>query len=650
MALNPLAANSMGGMGNMDSPFSQITPMQQLSTMQPMAQANFMGNPNANAGMNRLTMPYQDMLSQDMPNNTYARGGVVGLANGGNPAEQMNAQEVMQGGLSQQVPAEDEPPLMKVADALDMGDDTQLTFINQDEFQALSQMGQPPALAEEVAPDPEMVQQLLQGAEGEDYILAYLTKEQFQFLVENFGQCTINEASGLPQFGFLKSIGKAIKSVVSNPIVQAVAPLALNYFAPGFGSALGSALGLGATGTSALIGGGLGLLGGGGLKGALGGAAMGALGQMGSDYLTQGTNPFAGLMGEAPSATNGLKVGESAIGLNPAPSTAKLGELSIPSMTPKAAPSGIASLMPTSTAGKVGLGLGAATLLGGMGSPKVDNTAPPPPDPNYGYVARPMPRWEWRNGRLVSSAEGPTPTGALYARGGLTYADGGALPLMGMDNSMGGPLGGVNPMMANPAVGQAPQMPMTPPTGALGQMAGGPSMGTPPQMPPQAPPISGQMDPMSPAGRYQSLLAQGMPPGMNDVRMEFSPEEMQERGGRRKKRGKKHMGGPMSDMDRQFLMERLGGGAPMGMAGGGYLQGAGDGVSDDIPATIGHSTPAKLSGGEFVLPARVVSELGNGSSEAGAKRLHAFMDKVMSTRRATKDVGADTKAYKYLPA
>lgn len=84
--------------------------------------------------------------------------------------------------------------------------------------------------------------------------------------------------------------------------------------------------------------------------------------------------------------------------------------------------------------------------------------------------------------------------------------------------------------------------------------------------------------------------------------------------------------------------------------GGRLLKGPGDGVSDSIPATIGGKQPARLAEGEFVVPARIVSELGNGSTEAGAKKLYAMMDRVQKARRKTKNVAADTKTHKYLPA
>jgi hypothetical protein len=81
--------------------------------------------------------------------------------------------------------------------------------------------------------------------------------------------------------------------------------------------------------------------------------------------------------------------------------------------------------------------------------------------------------------------------------------------------------------------------------------------------------------------------------------------------------------------------------------GGRLLKGPGDGVSDDIPATIANKQPARLADGEFVIPARIVSEIGNGSTDAGAKRLYAMMDRIQEGRKKTigkKNVAKDTKA------
>ena len=87
--------------------------------------------------------------------------------------------------------------------------------------------------------------------------------------------------------------------------------------------------------------------------------------------------------------------------------------------------------------------------------------------------------------------------------------------------------------------------------------------------------------------------------------------------------------------------------------GGRLLRGPGDGVSDSIPAVIGGKQPARLADGEFVIPARIVSELGNGSTEAGARKLYAMMDRIQATRGKTIGKGRvakNTRADKHLPA
>lgn len=87
--------------------------------------------------------------------------------------------------------------------------------------------------------------------------------------------------------------------------------------------------------------------------------------------------------------------------------------------------------------------------------------------------------------------------------------------------------------------------------------------------------------------------------------------------------------------------------------GGRLLKGPGDGVSDSIPATIANKRPARLADGEFVVPARIVSELGNGSTDAGARKLYAMMDRIQANRSKTTGKGkvaVNSRADKYLPA
>jgi len=99
-------------------------------------------------------------------------------------------------------------------------------------------------------------------------------------------------------------------------------------------------------------------------------------------------------------------------------------------------------------------------------------------------------------------------------------------------------------------------------------------------------------------------------------------------------------------------------GTPYKMAAGGiaqlrkgrYLDGNTDGMADEVPATIDNEQPAALSDGEFVIPADVVSHLGNGNSDAGAKELEGMMDRVRKARTGTTKQGPEIDPEKFLPA
>ena len=79
-----------------------------------------------------------------------------------------------------------------------------------------------------------------------------------------------------------------------------------------------------------------------------------------------------------------------------------------------------------------------------------------------------------------------------------------------------------------------------------------------------------------------------------------------------------------------------------------YLGGATDGMADRVPASINGNQPAALSDGEFVVPADVVSHLGNGNSDAGAKQLYSMMDRVREARTGRKEQGREIDPNKFL--
>jgi len=107
------------------------------------------------------------------------------------------------------------------------------------------------------------------------------------------------------------------------------------------------------------------------------------------------------------------------------------------------------------------------------------------------------------------------------------------------------------------------------------------------------------------------------------------------------------VGGPSSNMQKMAA-----GGSTLGgySDGGRLLKGPGDGMSDNIPAKIGRKQPARLAEGEFVVPADVVSHLGNGSTDAGAKQLYAMMNKVRHARTGNPHQGKQINPRKYMPA
>lgn len=90
-------------------------------------------------------------------------------------------------------------------------------------------------------------------------------------------------------------------------------------------------------------------------------------------------------------------------------------------------------------------------------------------------------------------------------------------------------------------------------------------------------------------------------------------------------------------------------------AGGGlaslgtYMRGASDGMGDRVPATISGQEPARLSHGEFVVPADVVSHLGNGNSDAGAKQLYAMLDRVRQGRTGRRSQARQINPNRYMP-
>ena len=109
---------------------------------------------------------------------------------------------------------------------------------------------------------------------------------------------------------------------------------------------------------------------------------------------------------------------------------------------------------------------------------------------------------------------------------------------------------------------------------------------------------------------------------------------------------------PANPYKAQYTSYAKGGIADLGgySDGGQMLKGPGDGMSDSIPATIANKQPARLANDEFVVPADVVSHLGNGSSDAGAKQLYSMMNRVRKARTGNTKQGRQINPSKYMPA
>lgn len=140
---------------------------------------------------------------------------------------------------------------------------------------------------------------------------------------------------------------------------------------------------------------------------------------------------------------------------------------------------------------------------------------------------------------------------------------------------------------------------------------------------------------------YVKTGANYMPPSRDMGQLDFTII------GSKDKRNKGSDSDPVLAASGGIMQANLGGYA----AGGNprLLRGPGDGMSDNIPAMIGNKQPARLADGEFVVPADVVSHLGNGSTEAGAKRLHEMMNQVRMDRTGKKKQAPAVKAKKYIP-
>jgi hypothetical protein len=437
------------------------------------------------------------------------------------------------------------------------------------------------------------------------------------------GSLTINPETGLPEAGFLSSI---------LPMVAGAALMATGVGAPMAAMMVGGGMTVATGSLQKGIVAGLGAYGGAGLAGGLMGAGAGAAASAtapGAEVLDAalagsggaGGAGIAGVAGSAPLPVTELspKVLDAAMANTANQVTAATAPVT-PGFSASLPASDVLGAPMTSAQPYVpGIGEAPPALAQAPSTPTIPTTTPlPSPEaPSFGDRLSQMGKGieslgtEQGRGAFMKSVDG--------GKGLLKYGAAAGLPLLvSQPKPLNVPTGGPNPynFAFDPGREEDPEAEYTgAPTGErryfkpkYRRLAGG-----------------GPVEEMSLSNVYDMQNARG---GVSDMGIDNST------GMQRMARGGISHLGDYSD-------------------GGRLLRGPGDGVSDSIPAMIGNKQPARLADGEFVVPARIVSELGNGSTEAGARKLYAMMDRIQSARGKTTGknrVAANTRSDKYLPA
>jgi hypothetical protein len=390
------------------------------------------------------------------------------------------------------------------------------------------------------------------------------------------------------------------------------------------------------------------------LKGALTGAALGAVtGGVGagiSGAATTGAN-IAGTASEA--ALNAQIANEAALGFNAVPTSATSGISAIPTpppVIPGADTAGIKSLMPQELLPQYDPALtGEINNLAG--------TAPASPSPiqmntntaqladaEMGNVANKTPTYEYggAKGNLTSSANAPAPSKGFFGYEGPTpnafqYGPQSNLAL----GAIGATSGISAAMQAERDKFKVPEQEKY--TGPLSRFKYDPSTYNPDIVRPPNPPYRAVY---AAEGGIMSLAPNGYAMGGMPPQTNFANPSAYEQGTSQYSMATDPMSGNIAQRMADGGITSLGSYSD----GGRLLKGPGDGMSDNIPARIGRKQEARLADGEFVVPADVVSHLGNGSTDAGAKTLYSMMNKVRKARTGTKKQGRQIEASSYLPA
>lgn len=484
---------------------------------------------------------------------------------------------------------------------------------------------------------------------GGDSMLVHMNPREvagLQALARSNGtSMTINPDTGYPEAFNLKAL------------LPALVGLGLNAFAPGVGSAIGSALGTsGAVGTGVAVGGAT-ALGTGSLKKGI----MAGLGAYGGAGLGEGLAGSAGMAGTTPAAPGMAGAAGSGVSAAPIPTDPSLigSPTSLASTAPGGAsgitaPSGFSNLGASSTGvtpftppapdASTFSGSGgdffntsqsvAATPMG-TGVPPTSTAFPPQTD-LYSMGASPG-----GSGATVS----PNTPMASTSSPGFIDRVGGAGSAFKYGSAALYPAMQPEPYEAPPsnAMIRPYDFEYNPDTGAYDRPAGDTSE-------------VAYFNPTYTAREPYKAAGGGLMDSMRSVDFDKEDNYYAAGGLTAFKQGGRPKSRPLVGDDYYRFMGRddtMLGTAEKNFAGGGtprFLSGGGDGMSDDIPAMIGDKQPARLADGEFVIPADVVSHLGNGSSKAGAKRLYEMMADIRRERTGTKKQAPAIKPSKFMPA
>jgi len=470
---------------------------------------------------------------------------------------------------------------------------------------------------------------------GRDTMLVHMSPREVAGLqalaMAHGGKLSINPDTGLPEAGFLEQV------------LPVVAAGALTYFTAGAatpilgealaGTALAGSQGLLAgAGIGALVGGGMSALQGGNfgrgaLMGGLGGAIAGGLGAFGGpspfDVPTTPTVP------EVPVAPGAPAPVPTAAAPTPTPTPDVSNVYSGLAGQPTVAPGTMPPLTPAPTdVGAMDIGFGPGRFTPTYTASDVTGMSPS----QFARFSGQGGVGTGLFGTNITAGQAALGLGGLGLVGSLSDRSKYGIPPLQTQTSTAGRLSpefrGYEPQRPNPYY--RAQYPVYGASGGVVALADG-----------------GPVERMSAMSQQPGMYPQGMidktyyatpsqrPASMEVVRSDYDTPV-----------------NPITGIGPQFAkggISDLGGYSD----GGRLLRGPGDGVSDDIPAQIGARQPARLADGEFVVPARIVSEIGNGSTDAGARKLYAMMDRVQNARRKSMKKGkfaVDSKAEKLLPA